>query len=74
MYSGKNHSYPYGGARSAAMWLLYSNKVMKSYEIAELFNITSQRVYSICAQVAVDLKSDTKIKEDIEEINELLNK
>ena len=64
--------YPLDGARNCLLWLLYSNGY-KSYDIARIFNITDRQVFNIAAKVAVALKSDTKIKEDIKSINQKLN-
>lgn len=72
LYKKGKYTYPYDGARSALMWLLYSNGV-KSYVLSELFGITDRQVQIICAKACVALKSDTKFKEDIERINQQLN-
>ena len=72
LYKKGKYTYPYDGARSAMMWLLYSNGV-KSYVLSELFGITDRQVQIICARACVALKSDTKFKEDIEKINQQLN-
>ena len=72
LYKKGKYTYPYDGARSALMWLLYSNGT-KSYVLSEMFGITDRQVQIVCARACVALKSDTKFKEYIERINQQLN-
>lgn len=72
LYSRTRRCYPYGIARDILMYLLFSHN-MKSYKIAEKFGFATTMVYRHCATIQVALKSDTKIKQDIEKINEMLN-
>lgn len=71
IYCKGKHCYPVNGARMALVWLLYSNG-FKSYVISEFLGITERRVFKMAATVCVELKSDTKLKEDIDSINEKL--
>jgi chromosomal replication initiation ATPase DnaA len=71
LYSLHNRKYPYDGARNVLMYLLYKNK-MKSYELAVEFDMSDRMVFKRLAEVSVALKSDTKLKEDIETIEKCL--
>jgi len=73
LYSTHRQDYPYNGARRILMYLLYANG-MKSYVIAEFFNLTSRRVYIMLGEVQVAIKSDSKVKDDVKQIEEMLNK
>jgi hypothetical protein len=42
--------------------------------IDDWFGFARTMVYRRCAKISIALKSDTKIKEDIDRINKLLNK
>ena len=55
------------------MYLLYASGY-KVYIIQDWFNVSMAIIYRHLAEVSVALKHDTKIKEDIEKINKLLNK
>lgn len=72
LYETKKSVYPLGFAKKALMYLYYANG-MKVYDIAKAFGISTRRVFKNVAEVQVGLKSDTKIKEDIETINQSLN-
>lgn len=72
LYETKKSVYPLGFAKKALMYLYYANG-MKVYDIAKLFQISTRRVFKNVAEVQVGLKADTKIKEDIETINQSLN-
>ena len=72
LYETKKSVYPLGFAKKALMYLYYANG-MKVYDIAKAFGISTRRVFKNVAEVQVGLKSDTKIKEDIDSINQLLN-
>lgn len=54
------------------MYMLSRNNV-KQYEIANMFNVSSRIVTKNVVEVKNALLSDTKIKEDIEQIRKLLN-
>lgn len=71
LYSLHDRKYPYDGARNVLMYLLYKNK-MKSYELAVEFDMSDRMVFKRLAEVSVALKSDTKLKEDIETIEKCL--
>lgn len=71
LYSLHNRKYPFDGARNVLMYLLYKNK-MKSYELAVEFGMSDRMVFKRLAEVSVALKSDTKLKEDIEIIEKCL--
>lgn len=71
LYSLHNRKYPFDGARNVLMYLLYKNK-MKSYELAVEFDMSDRMVFKRLAEVSVALKSDTKLKEDIETIEKCL--
>ena len=71
LYALHNRKYPFDGARNVLMYLLYKNK-MKSYELAVEFGMSDRMVFKRLAEVSVALKSDTKIKEDIETIEKCL--
>ena len=71
VYTARKSVYPYNGAKLALMYLLYKNGY-KSYDIAKWFGFNPTLVYRYCGVVNVALKSDTKIKEDIESIEKLL--
>lgn len=71
LYSLHNRKYPYDGARNVLMYLLYKNK-MKSYELAVEFDMSDRMVFKRLAEVSVALKSNTKLKEDIETIEKCL--
>ena len=73
VYASRKSVYPINGAKLALIYLLYANGC-KSYRIAQKFGFDSTMIYRYCGQVQTALKSDTKIKEDIESINKLLNK
>ena len=72
LYEGKHHVYPYDGARRVLAYMLYDNGV-KIYDIEEAFSISNRQAFRMVAEVQVALKSDTKIKEDVESINKMLN-
>ena len=71
IYSCSKSNYPYGIAKKILQYLLYESGV-KPYEIAKLFNISSRLVFRNCAEINVALKSDTKIKEDVEAIKNII--
>lgn len=71
IYEDKKKSYPYNGAKLVMMYMLYKYG-MKVYSIAGLFDISGRMAYHSIAQVSVALRSDTKLKEDIENIENLL--
>lgn len=73
LYQPQKHKYPLGGARDILMYLLYASGY-KVYIIQDWFNVSMAIIYRHLEDVRVALKSDTKIKEDIEKINKLLNK
>ena len=73
LYHPQKHKYPLGGARDVLMYLLYASGY-KVYIIQDWFNVSMAIIYRHLAEVSVALKHDTKIKEDIEKINKLLNK
>lgn len=73
LYQPQKHKYPLGGARDVLIYLLYAAGY-KVYIIQEWFNVSDAATYRHIAEVSVALKSDTKIKEDIDRINKLLNK
>lgn len=73
LYHSQKHKYPFGGARNILMYLLYAAGY-KVYVLQDWFNVSNTIVYRYVAEVSVALKSDTKIKEDIDNINKLLNK
>ena len=72
LYTKRKSTYPLDGARYILMYLLYVSGI-KSYILTEMFNMSKQMVYRHIAEVQVALRSDTKIREDVEKINELLN-
>lgn len=65
-------AYPHIGAHKVLIWLLYANGE-KSYAIAKYFALTSRSIYLKLAEVSVALKSDTKMKQEIDEITKMLN-
>lgn len=73
LYHPQKHKYPLGGARDILMYLLYASGY-KVYIIQDWFNVSRAIIYRHLGEVNIALKSDTKIKEDITEINKLLNK
>lgn len=73
LYHPQKHKYPLGGARDILMYLLYAAGY-KVYIIQEWFNVSRAIIYRHLGEVSVALKHDTKIKEDIDNINKLLNK
>jgi chromosomal replication initiation ATPase DnaA len=72
IYTSRSSKYPFGIAKEILMYLLFANG-HKSYHIAEWFGFAPTMVYRHCGAVQAGLKSDTKIKEDIEKINQQLN-
>lgn len=72
IYISRSSKYPMGIAREILMYLLFANGY-KSYQIAEWFNFAPTMVYRHCGAIQIELKSDTKIKEDINKINQQLN-
>lgn len=72
VYTTKNSVYPYGIARRMLMYLLYVNG-MKVYHIAKLFGVSVRITNKYIAEIHVENKKDTKIREDIEKINIMLN-
>jgi hypothetical protein len=73
LYQPQKHKYPLGGARDILMYLLYASGY-KVYIIQDWFNVSRAIIYRHLGEVNIALKSDTKIKEDIDRINKLLNK
>lgn len=75
LYSTKKE-YPLNGARSVLMYMLYSYKVKKIYEITYLFGYNSQRTVEMrIAKVASAVKTGyNKFAEDVEKINRMLTK
>lgn len=71
VYIAHKSVYPLNGAKKILMYLLYINGY-KSYDIAKWFGFNPTMVYRHCGEVSVALKSDTKIRQDVEEILELL--
>ena len=71
LYSCSKSKYPYGIARKNLQYLLYEGGV-KVYDIAKLFGISERLVFRNCAEINVALKSDTKIKEDVEAIKNII--
>lgn len=71
LYIKRKITYPLDGARYILMYLLYANGI-KSYILTEMFGMSKQMVYRHIAEVQVALRSDTKIREDVERINEML--
>lgn len=69
--SVRKSKYPYNIAKSVLIYMLFANGY-KSYFIAELFGFNSTMIYRYCGEVQTALKSDTKIKEDVDKINEIL--
>ena len=72
VYTTKNSVYPYGIARRMLMYLLYVNG-MKVYHIAKLFGVSVRITNKYVAEIHVEWKKDTKIREDIESINKIIN-
>lgn len=72
VYTKKNSVYPYGIARRMLMYLLYVNG-MKVYHIAKLFGVSVRITNKYVAEIHVEYKKDTKIREDIESINKIIN-
>lgn len=73
VYKARKSKYPYNGAKIILMYLLFANGY-KSYDIAEWFGFTTTMVYRHCGEAQTALKSDSRIKQDIEEIINLLKK
>lgn len=71
IYANRSSKYPMGIAKEILMYLLFANG-HKSYHIAEWFGFATTMVYRHCGEIQVALKSDTKIREDIEKINQIL--
>lgn len=71
VYSKGKHTYPINGARIAFIWILYSNGI-KSYVISEMLGITERQVFKLASWACISMKSETKLKEDIDSINEKL--
>ena len=73
LYSLKKRAYPWGIARDILIYMLFAAGY-KTYIIDEWFGFARTMVYRRCAKISIALKSDTKIREDINNINKLLNK
>lgn len=71
LYACSKSKYPYGIARKALQYLLYENGV-KVYIVSKMFGISERLVFRNCAEISVALKSDTKIKDDIESIKNII--
>lgn len=72
LYANRSSKYPVGIAKEILMYLLFVNG-HKSYQIAEWFGFATTMVYRHCGTIQNALKSETKVKEDIEKINQQLN-
>lgn len=72
IYGTSRSKYPYDACKKVLMYTLFRNKV-KQYQIAEMFSVSYRIVNKNIAEVKEALLSDTKIREDIESINKLLN-
>lgn len=73
IYGTSKSRYPYGVCKKVLMYMLFKNKV-RQYEIATMFNVSNRIANRNITEVKKALLSDTKIKEDIDRINKLLNK
>ena len=71
-YKTSRSKYPLGTAKDVLMYMYYANG-FKVYDIAKMFGVSERLVFRKCAEINVALKSDTKIKEDIESINKIIN-
>ena len=72
IYNGHTYVYPFGVAKNTLMYLLYSNGV-KPYDISNSFCVSTRLVYRKVSEVQEALRSDTKIRQDIDAINKMLN-
>lgn len=71
-YTTHNSRYPYGICKGVLMYMYYAYGI-KVCDIAKMFGISERLVFRKCAEINVALKSDTKIKEDVDKINIMLN-
>ena len=72
IYSLSKRKYPQGIARDIIIYLLFANGY-KSYVIAKMFGFDTTMVYRHCGWVKSSLKTEPKVKEDLEKIQEMLN-
>lgn len=72
VYTTNRSKYPIGTAKDILMYLYRAND-MKTSNIAKIFGISERLVYRKYTEVKTELKSETKIKEDIETIKQSLN-
>lgn len=72
LYSLSKRKYPQGIARDILMYLLFANGY-KSYDIAKMFGFDPTMVYRHCGWVQSALKTEPKVKEDLEKITGILN-
>ena len=72
IYTTKKSVYPYDVCKKVLMYLLFRNKV-REYDIAPMFGVSVRTVSKNIGEVKRAMKSDTKIKEDVEIINMLNN-
>ena len=72
IYKAYKSNYPINGAKLVLIYMLYKEGV-KSASIAKWFGFHPNMVYRYAAKVQAALKSDTKLREDVEKITEILN-
>lgn len=70
-YKTSRSKYPIGTCKDILMYMYYANG-MKVYDIAKMFGISERLVFRKCAEINLALKSDTKIKEDVEAIKNII--
>lgn len=74
VYTSRSSKYPIGVAKKVLIYLLFVNNHSAEY-IAELFNFAPTMVYRHCNDIKIELELESsKIKEDIEKIDNQLNK
>ena len=72
IYATRKSVFPYDVCKKVLMYHLFKNKV-REYDIAPMFGVSTRIVSKNICEIKEAMKSETKVREDIEIIYSMLN-